>query len=369
MDRAIVLAANSSWNLINFRAPIIAALQRRGYRVVAVVPDDDVGPILRDMSVTVEHVPIDARGISPWRDARLLVSYYALLRRLRPAAMLGFTAKPNIYGTMAATFLRIPVINTITGLGTGFLSGPALEWIVTGLYRRSLRRSARVFFHNPEDRDLFVDRKIVAIAQTAIVSGSGVNLQHFSPRPKIASDAPPTFLFIGRFLKDKGALEFAEAAAVVRQRHSARFRMLGRLEDHPKAVSRAVLQQFESDGTVEMLEPVQDVRPYIAEADCIVLPSYREGLPRVVLEASAMAKPVISTNVPGCRDAVDHGLTGLLCDPRSATSLADAMTAVIGMSSGERMAMGDRARVKAEREFSEEVVVAAYLDALRQIGV
>ena len=368
MSRAIVLAANSSWNLVNFRAPIIAGLMARGYDIVAAVPDEDAAADLRKMGVTIHRVPIDAHGLSPIRDARLFGSYHSLLRRLRPAAFLAFTAKPNIYGGMAAAALRIPVINTITGLGTSFLSGRALEWIVTGLYRQALRRSARAFFHNPEDRDFFVDHRLLKASQAAVVPGSGVNLQHFCPDPARRSKTLPTFLFIGRFLKDKGALEFAEAAAIVRRTHSARFQMLGRLEDHPRAASRGAIEKFASDGTVEIIQPVRDVRPLIAAADCIVLPSYREGLPRAVMEASAMAKPSIAADVPGCRQAIDHGQTGLLCEARSASSLAEAMTAFILMTPAERAAMGKEARLKAEREFSEAIVVDAYLEVLREVG-
>lgn len=368
-SRTVVISANSSWNLANFRAAIIAGLLKREYRVCAVVPDDESASSLRAMGVEVHHVPVDARGLSLVRDAHLLLSYRRLLRRLRPSAFLGFTAKPNIYGSIAAAQHGIPVLNTITGLGTGFLSGRMLQSIVSILYRWGLRHSYRVFFHNPDDRDLFIAQKIVTATQAALVPGSGVDLQYFSPAPERDAARPPTFLFIGRFLKDKGAMEFAQAAVLLRKRRTARFQMLGSIEDHPKAVPREAFQNLVREGTIELLGTTEDVRPYIAEADCIVLPSYREGLPRVLLEASAIARPAIATDVPGCRHAIEDGVTGLLCEARSAASLAKAMTTMAQMSPRERAAMGWRARQRAEREFSQERVVEAYLDALQQLGV
>jgi glycosyltransferase involved in cell wall biosynthesis len=368
-DKSVLLAANSSWNLLNFRAPIIAELKARGYRVMAAVPDDESAPALRAMGAEVHHVPIDARGISPLKDAHLYLSYRNLLRRLKPAAFLGFTAKPNIYGSAAAGRLSIPVINTITGLGTGFLSGRALQSVVTNLYRWGLKRSERVFFHNPEDRDLFVARGLVAPGQTAVVPGSGIDLRHFAPAHFQTSASQPTFLFIGRFLKDKGATEFAQAASIVKAAKQTRFQMLGSIEDHPKAAPRELFDELVRDGSIELLGTTDDVRPFISDADCIVLPSYREGLPRVLLEASAMAKPVITTDVPGCRQALEDEVTGFLCQARSTASLAEAMTRFTQMTPRERAAMGARGRQKAEREFSQEQVVAAYVEALQEVGV
>jgi len=368
-SKTILFVANSSWNLANFRAPIIAALKDQGYKVAAGVPDDDGAARLRDSGVETHFVDVDAQGFSPLRDSRLLIDYFKLLRRVRPAAILAFTIKPNIYASVAAARLGIPVINTISGLGTGFLSGSLLQGLVTGLYRWALGRSKRVFFHNEEDRDLFVERGIVSPAQAAVVAGSGVDLSRFRPVEKTTDQDAPVFLFVGRLLTDKGAVEFAEAASTVLQKRKARFRMLGALDDHPKAAPRAVMQRHAKDGIIELLGPAEDVRPYIAEADCVVLPSYREGLPRVLLEAAAMATPVIATDVPGCRQAVDDRVTGLLCEARSAESLARAMTDFADMPAGRRLAMGTAARAKAEHEFSESGVVAAYLEELRKIGV
>ena len=362
-DSPILFSANSSWNLINFRAPIIRALLQRRYRVAAAVPSDDDATALAKLGVELHRIPIDARGLSPLRDVGLLMSYFRLMRELRPSAFLGFTVKPNLYGSIAAARLDIPVLNTITGLGTAFLSGPVLRAIAATIYRHALRNSRTVFFHNSDDRDLFISKKLVMPEQARIVAGSGVDLEHFSPSSGRIGN-PPTFLFVGRFLRDKGVKEFAEAASIVRKTHSAKFLMLGSMEDHPKAARTSELQKFVTSGDVELIGEADDVRPFMEAADCIVLPSYREGLPRVLLEASATAKPVIATNVPGCRTVVEEGRTGLLCEPRSSLSLAKAMIAFLEMSQKDRLSMGSRAREKAEREFSQDDVVDAYLEAL-----
>lgn len=364
-DSPILFSANSAWNLINFRAPIIRALLQRRYRVAAAVPSDDDATALAKLGVELHRIPIDARGLSPLRDVGLLISYLRLMRELRPSAFLGFTVKPNLYGSIAAARLGIPVLNTITGLGTAFLSGPALRTITATIYRHALRNSQSVFFHNSDDRDLFVSKKLVRPGQARIVAGSGVDLDHFSPTLKRIIGNPPTFLFVGRLLRDKGVKEFAEAAAIVRKTHSAKFLMLGSTESHPKAARASELQRFVSSGIIELLGETDDVRPFMEAADCIVLPSYREGLPRVLLEASAMARPVITTDAPGCRSVIEDGRTGLLCAPRSSPSLARAMMAFLSMSPQDRLSMGRRAREKAESEFSQDNVVDAYLEALQ----
>ena len=362
----ILFSSNSSWNLVNFRAPIIKALVERGYRVAAAVPRDEEASALARRGVELHHIPMDAQGVSPFRDIKLLLAYEKLMRRLRPSAFLPFTVKPNLYGSIAAARRHIPTLNTITGLGTSFLSGRALKFIVTKIYRHALRRSQVVFFHNSDDRDLFVAMGLVTPAQARIVAGSGVDLRRFCPG-SVAKDDPPVFLFLGRLLKDKGAKEFAQAAAMLGKSSDARFQMLGSVENHPKAVGKPELEPFISAGAIEILGEVADVRPFIERASCVVLPSYREGLPRSLLEASAMGKPIITTDVPGCRHAVDEGLTGFLCEARSAESLVAAIRKFLDVPADERREMGRRGRRKAEIEFSDEGVVSAYFEAFPEV--
>jgi glycosyltransferase involved in cell wall biosynthesis len=365
----ILVASNSTWNLVHFRGAVLRELKRRGLRVVAVAPLDDSAESLARIGVEIEPVAINSRGVSPAADLRLVSDYKRVIERVRPDAFLAFTAKPNIYGSIAAQATSVPVVNTITGLGTSFLTGRILQQIVTTLYRFALKRSYRVFFHNHDDQELFLRLKIVSRGQADVVGGSGVDLDRFSPTPSKRASSLTTFLFVGRLLRDKGANEFAEAARTVKRQRPARFQMLGSAEKHPKAVSDATLNGWKSEGIVEVLGTVSDVRPMIRTADCVVLPSYREGLPRVLLEAAAMGKPVITTDVPGCRQAVRDGSTGLLCESRSPLSLARAMLRMIDMAPEERAAMGLRGRDLVRHKYSEDGVIGQYLQVLGEIGI
>lgn len=372
MRPKLVLAANDGWNIVNYRKGLIAALQDAGYDICVVAPhgphDEDIG----GMGVAFEPIVISPRGTSPLADLRLLRNYATLLRRIRPAAFLGFTAKPNIYGSIAARLTGVPVINNISGLGTVFASRSWLTRLVANLYRVALRRSARVFFQNRDDQALFERMGLVRPGRSDLLPGSGVDLSHFRPSAAPRQDEAFTFLLAARLLWEKGVGEFVEAARRLRrERPGTRFQILGIVErESASAVSLGPLRQWQDQGVIDYLGSAADVRPAYAGADCIVLPSYyREGVPRVLLEASAMGVPVITTNMPGCREAADDGVTGYLCEPRSAESLTDAMMRMMDLPTAERARMGAAARSKMERDFDEKRVHRAYLDALRQVGV
>jgi len=363
-----VIAANSTWNIVNFRNGLIKGLLAAGWRVVALVPDDGSAAALGRLGVERVPIRIDSSGTSIFRDGRLFLDYLRVLRRLRPHAFLGFTAKPNIYGSLAAGRLGIRTINNISGLGTAFMRSGPLHWLVSGLYRLALRKSARVFFQNPHDLALFVDKGLVRSGQTGLVPGSGIDLRRFKPSPdRRANGRPFRFLFVGRLLRDKGLVEYADAARLLRGRWpDVEFAILGFAgSDNRSAVPIADVARWQDEGSVRYLGDTADVRPFLEESDCIVLPSYREGMPRSLLEAAAMARPMVATDVPGCRDLVADGQNGFLCDPRSPASLAAAMEKMLQLSPAERSAMGLRARERVEREFDQALVIQAYLEALR----
>jgi glycosyltransferase involved in cell wall biosynthesis len=363
----IAISINASWNIINFRKGLIAGLRSAGYRVVAIAPTDTYSPMFAELGV--EHVPIqmDNQGVSPRRDLGLLLRYLRALRRVRPAAFLGYTAKPNVYGSLAAHMLGIPVINNVSGLGTAFIRQGLLTRIVSRLYRLAFRRSSTVFFQNPEDRDLFVSAGIVPSAKTAVLPGSGIDLARFAPGDAAAAgDRPFTFLLVARLLWDKGVGEYVEAARLLRAAHpGVRFQLLGFLDvANRTAVPRAEVERWVAEGLIDYLGHSDDVRPFLAAADCVVLPSYREGLPRTLLEAAAMGKPLIATDVPGCRHIAEHGVNGYLCAVRDSCALAEAMANMLTLPEAERLAMGTAARAKAEAEFDERKVVDRYLEAI-----
>lgn len=367
--KTIVVSINAAWNIYNFRMGLVRALQAAGFRVVAVAPADEyVGKLLQ---AGVEFVPIamDRKGLSPAADAALMLRYWRVLGRLKPDVFLGYTAKPNIYGSIAARLRGARVINNVSGLGTAFIRRSWLTILVSRLYRLAFRRSATIFFQNNEDRDLFVESGLVRPDQARLLPGSGVDLERFAacPLPPSRPDTA-TFLLVGRMLRDKGVLEFVEAARAVRKAYpGARFQLLGFLDaENRTSIAAAELEAWLEEGAIEYLGAADDVRPFIAAADCVVLPSYREGLPRSLLEAAAMGRPLIASDVPGCRDVVRHEVNGLLCTVKDAGSLAAAMERMVLASPAQRAQWGAAGRSMVEAGFSEEVVVRRYLDAIAQ---
>jgi glycosyltransferase involved in cell wall biosynthesis len=365
----IVLSINATWNVVNFRSGLIRALQEQGIRVLVVSPADASIPALQQLGVDYFPIEMDQKGTSPIRDFNLLVNYRRILRRIRPDVFLGYTAKPNVYGSLAAQSLAIPVINNVAGLGTAFIERNWMTTVVANLYRLAFRRSSTVFFQNPEDRDMFVAQRIVRSQSSKLLPGSGVDLRHWLPAVRIVGQpVGPTFLLVARLLWDKGVGEFIDAARAVRLAHpEARFQLLGFLDvANRTAVPREDVDRWVREGVVEYLGTADDVRPFIADADCVVLPSYREGLPRVLLEAGAMARPVVTTDVPGCRHVVRHGENGLLCKVRDSASLANSMKEMIRMGHSGRAAMGAAGRTLVERDFDEQIVFSRYLEAIRE---
>jgi glycosyltransferase involved in cell wall biosynthesis len=366
----IVISINAAWNIVNFRLGLIRALREAGHEVIALAPADRHSARLQALGIPYVPITMDKKGLSPLGDLALLVRYWRILRRLRPDVFLGYTAKPNVYGSLAAQALGIRVINNVSGLGTAFIRKGLLTRIVSTLYRIAFRRSATIFFQNEEDRDLFLAEKLVTPRQARLLPGSGIDLERFRPAPEERGKGAFVFLLIARLLWDKGVGEYVEAARRVRAVFpEARFQLLGFLDaENRTAVPRSAVEAWVREGIVDYLGEAEDVRPFIATADCVVLPSYREGLPRTLLEAAAMAKPLIATDVPGCRHAVEAGVNGLLCPARDAGGLAAAMTEMIRAPRSRRERWGQAGRARIEREFDEKIVAARYLEAIEEAG-
>ena len=371
--RRVLITANTTWNLVNFRSGLIAALVSRGFDVVAVAPDDEYRDRLRELGCRYVPLNMDNQGTHPVKDALLLWRYVVVLLRLRPAVVLSYTVKPNIYASLAARLVGVTVINNVSGLGTAFLRGGWLGGVVCSLYRVALRRSHRVFFQNDEDRQVFIEKRLVAPARTGLLPGSGIDLVHFSPLAfdgsSLRNGAGLVFLMVARLLWDKGVLEFVEAARRVKALFpESRFQLLGFLDvKNQTAVGRSDVEAWVKDGVVEYLGTTDDVRPFLADADCVVLPSYREGTPRSLLEAAAMGRPLLATDVPGCREVVIDGVNGLLCRLRDSVDLAEKMMQMITMPMSALLQMGQESRRLAETRFDEQIVINKYLEAIDEV--
>lgn len=291
-----------------------------------------------------------------WRLGRIIVQE-------RPDIVLGFTIKPNIYGSSLCRLLKVPAVPNVTGLGTAFLGRSAFRRAIIFLYRAAFARARAVFFQNPDDEALFLRERIVRPGQSRVLPGSGIDLSHFR-----ATDLPaqPRFLMIARLLGDKGVREYVGAARKLKEKlPSARFALLGEIDrENRTAVPERELEAWIREGVVDYLGSAPDVRPFISQSAAIVLPSYREGLPRTLLEGAAMGRPLIGTDVPGCRELVREAVTGFLCEARNTDSLAAAMERLACLSHEERARLGAQARALAESDFDEALVSRAYLELI-----
>jgi glycosyltransferase involved in cell wall biosynthesis len=368
----IVICLNTAWNLLNFRSGLIRALGANGYEVVALAPDDKYAASLKALGCRFVPLHMDNGGTNPVQDAILMWRFVRLLAHERPDVYLGFTVKPNVYGSLAAHLLRIPVINNIAGLGVVFGKRGMLVKVVRALYRLALGRSAKVFFQNKDDRQLFIAGALVNAELTDLLPGSGIDLNRFTLTAMPSANAMGEkfrFLLISRMLWEKGVAEFAEAAKLIRADWpQAECCLLGFLDvQNPGAISRAQMDALIASG-LTYLGASDDVRVQIAQADCIVLPSYyREGTPRTLLEAAAMGRPIITTDAVGCREVVDDGVNGYLCKVRDAADLAQKMERMLALSPEQRLQMGQRGRAKMQAEFDEQIVIAKYLAAIEEI--
>lgn len=368
----IVILASLAGSLINFRGRLIADLLAQGHEVLACAPDQDEQAIagLQRLGARFLRIPMARAGINPLQDLRTLGGYLALLARERPGLVIAYTQKPIVYGGLAARVTGTPMVVIMSGLGYVFSEAAdrrlLLRRCVSTLYRHAVARARTIFVFNSDDARCMGEHGIIdGHAPVVQVPGSGVDLQRFrfAPMP----DGPPTFIMVGRLMRDKGVEEFVRAAALVRRRlPRARFRLLGKAEtDNPTGLDAETVRGWTESGLVEHIPECTDVRPHLAGAHVFVLPSfYREGLPRTLLEALATGRPVITTDLPGCREPVVPGENGWLVPPRDPEALAEAMCSSVACPT-QLERMGRRARSIAEQKFDVVEVNRAMLRAMR----
>jgi glycosyltransferase involved in cell wall biosynthesis len=359
----IAVIANSGWYLYNFRRTLMHSLIAGGHEPVAISPVDDYAQRLSRQGFVHRPLKLAPSGTNPLRELATLLDLRSLLARENIEVAFTFTPKPNIYTGLAARGLGLTHVPNVSGLGRVFIRPSSLTPLVRTLYRFAFQGARTVVFQNEDDRRTFIGQGLVESHRTLRVPGSGVDLHCFAPPENDAPDEPVVFLLVARMLWDKGVGEFVAAARSLRRQHpNVRFELLGSARsDNPAAIPIDTLRQWQDEGLVAYFDHVDDVRPHIARSHCVVLPSYREGVPRTLLEAAAMARPLIATDVPGCRDTVDDGVNGFLCLPADSGSLEAAMRRFLELTVSERSAMGYRGRRKVEREFDEKVVLSTYL--------
>lgn len=328
-------------SVLNFRGKLLEAIHQKGYEIHIIAPDLTSFPTehekLLDLGYFIHEVSMQRTGTNPIADLKTLGSMYTLIKKIKPDYVLSYTIKPVIYGTLAAWLAKVPNrYALITGLGYAFQNVETqtkrsiFQKLVHSLYQQALSRSHKVFFQNPDDLKLFQDLKLLTVQMpTVVVNGSGVNVADFNvlPLPLTADQKIKiSFLLIARLLGDKGVREYAEAAKIIKHKYPhVEFNLVGWIDENPSAIRQQELDQWVVSNTLNYWGKLSDVRPAIAESSVYVLPSYREGTPRTVLEAMAMGRPIITTDAPGCRETVIQGENGFLVEVKSVKSLVDAM--------------------------------------------
>lgn len=369
----VLMVAGLASSLRNFRGPLIKAIIARGHEVHVAAPglttDVETTAWLAEVGAKGHDVNLSRAGLSPVADIKSLLQLYRLMRQIKPGLFIGYTIKPVIWGLLAACWARVPRrVGLITGLGYAFMKTDdikrrAIQSLVHFLYRRALRKSTLVFFQNPDDAADFRALRILTKEQRVVlVNGSGVDLDQFEQAPM--PPLPLRFLFIGRIIVDKGIQEFAEAAKRVRAHHpDVRFNIVGGLDSNPAALPEAEIQGWLDEGRLCWHGSLSDVRPSIADSHVLILPSYREGTPRSVLEAMAMGRAVITSDAPGCRETVDGGRNGVLVPVRDVDGLVSAIESMIA-TPDTVLRMGQAGRDLALSKYDVHKVNAEMLTAM-----
>lgn len=368
MSAKIAFIVNSSWNIYNFRKGLVRRFIEQGDDVLAISPTDEYVPKLEAWGV--KHIPVelDGSGLNPAKDYAYLRLLKKILRQEKPDVILSYTIKSNIYGSLAARACKISIICNVSGLGTTFLWKGWLRRAAIALYNRAFRSTDFIFFQNADDRKLFLEQVRVNKSKTGLLPGSGIDLAHFKSSVP-AFDQPIKFLMISRLILEKGVLEYLEAARKVSQgRNDIEFFLLGKFDpEHKRSINQTDFEEIVSGKSVKYLGEEDNVKSVIEEADVVVLPSYREGTPRTLLEAAAMSRPLITTDVPGCREVVSDGVNGFLCEATNAESFAQKMELFLALTTDEKKSMGDASRKLVEKRFDENIVIGEYSRKIKQL--
>lgn len=366
----IALVANTAWNLVNYRLSLIKGLIEQGNEVLCLAPEvDQYRQLLMNTGVQlVELSALQRKGMNPLKEIQLIKELYSIFKSHKVELILSYTIKPNIYSCFAASKLNIPVICTVTGLGFSFTQKNWLNKIVVSLYKTAFKKAKFVVFQNRDDQNLFIEESICAEQKTILILGSGINTDLFKPSSGKSKDIFH-YLFIGRLLKDKGVLELLEAfEKLCKEFKNVKLSFVGDIDmDNPAALSFTQFNRFKNIDAIEWVGQVQKVSEQLEKADVVVLPSYREGLPRVLLEAISMALPIITTDAPGCKEVIKDGFNGFKVPIKNSLALYEAMKKIYLLTDSDRTFMGVNGRKMALEKFSDQIVIKRYMELINKI--
>lgn len=359
----ILFLVNHDITIYNFRMELVQALIKEGHQVIISSPYGDRIEYLINEGCEHKNIDISRHGMNPVKECVLIGKYIKLLNEVKPDVVLSYTVKPNIYGGIACSITNTPYIVNITGLGTAVENGGILQKILCMLYKIGLRKAHTIFLQNTYNADFFASKNLYK-EKHKIIPGSGVNLERFSVIDYPEEKEIIRFLMIARVMKDKGADEYISAAKAIKEKYpNTEFHICGLCEEEYKAQ----LDEIKDKGIVIYHGLIDDVRTIIKDTHCTVLPSYHEGMPNVLLESAACARPVIATDIPGCRETFDEGITGISCEAKSAQSLIEAIEKFLSLSHEEKEQMGKAGRIKMEKCFDRQIVVEAYMKQINTI--
>lgn len=369
--KVITLSSNSAWYLFNFRSSTIKKFINEGFNVVCICPEGSYVKDLILLGCDWKNININRKGTNPLSDLLIFCRFLMLYLKIRPIAAFHFTIKNNIYGTLAASLVRVKSINNITGLGTTFINKNFTTFVVLFLYRLSQPLAKTVFCQNPDDQNFIIEKKIAIPAKVKLLAGSGINLKKIHPSLKrdLPIDRVFRFLFAGRLLGDKGLNELIEALKHVNKDNiQCHIWVSGFLDlDNISAITKDTLESWMKFEWFKWMGETKNIENVMAQIDCVVLPSYREGMPRLLIEAGAMALPSITTDVPGCNHIIKHQFNGLICKVKNINSLSEVICEMLSLDEFDRKLMGNNARKYVEKNFDEEFVVNAAFNEVQEI--
>tara|TARA_Y100000768_G_scaffold388767_1_gene386975 strand:- start:958 stop:2091 length:1134 start_codon:yes stop_codon:yes gene_type:complete len=368
-SNTIAIIYNATHHVLLFKAELIKSIKKNGYRVVVLASVDNYTEKLKEIVDEFHEIKLDSSGVNPIKDTYLIFQIYNICKIIKPTAVLNFTIKPVIYGTFVARLLGgVPVINTITGLGTAFISTGFTNKVAKCFYKFTFKHSHLVFFQNPDDQQFFKELNIISRDNTKLVSGSGVDLVKFKPI-KNKKRENIKILFIGRIIADKGIYELIESAKIIKKEYSnVTFILMGMLGvKNRTSISKNEVDNWVNNGLIEFVPFKDDIRCILGDSDLVVLPSYREGTPKTLIEAASMGKPIIATNVPGCREVVIDEVNGFLCQVKNSASLANKIKKFIELDYSRKIEMGKKSRELAEEKFDIIKVNNCYINEINKI--
>ena len=358
----ILILANNDIGLYKFRKELIEALLKEN-EVHISLPYGEFVDNMVQMGCVYHNVEFDRHGTNPIKELGQISYYKKLIKQVLPDVVLTYTIKPNVYGGMACAALKVPYFCNITGLGTAIENPGIMQKISLTLYRLGLKKARKVFFQNQQNLDFMLKHKVIK-SNYHLLPGSGVNLENFTLMNYPKDQTNINFLFIGRVMKDKGIDEFLYMAKKIKSRHpDTSFDIVGMMDGNYEQIINSAV----NNGYVNYYGLQSDVKPFIQKSHCVVLPSYHEGMANVLLEAAASGRPVIASDIAGCRETFDEGVSGFACKAKSAESLVDAVEKFIKLSYDKKIQMGVAGRKKVEEQFSRQIVVNTYIKEIKNI--